>query len=425
MPTTLDIPGTRSIMEIVSSTRRYLSSLESRSVGKRKVDMRVTNLRREGGFMLITMAIAAIATVGALGMAVDVGRAFIAKNETQSFCDAAAYAAVLKLSVTSCGITTATAGFTNAVNPWNMNTASVSNPSVDFATSANGPWSKNPSPATGYIYARVQASVDMPMYFIPVVINWVLPDSQTGRYTQTVNTAAIAGQIPQTTFDRGLAPYTVVSTNPGAADFALVVGNRYDIQWPAYNGTRAGCTPSTPAGCFVPPPCSGESFASKAAVASYWGANLSGYWGSNSNSLINAEVLDNVQTSPITLGQNIFTILTSGNKKAEAKALDTRVQEDGDYSDNDLTSYYANQNSNYRRFTAFPLVTPRTTHTPPVLGFASFFLVSDGSAASTYYEAGSGNDPYCAVYAGSYLPGGSGPPASGGARAFTMAVVPG
>src|SRR5260370_16138508 len=354
MPTTLDIPGTRSIMEIVSSTRRYLSSLESRSVGKRKVDMRVTNLRREGGFMLITMAIAAIATVGALGMAVDVGRAFIAKNETQSFCDAAAYAAVLKLNGTSTGISNATAAVTNSVNTWNMNTTSVSNPSVDFATSANGPWSKNPSPATGYIYARVQASVDMPMYFIPVVINWVLPDSQTGRYTQTVNTAAIAGQIPQTTFDRGLAPYTVVSTQPGAADFGLVVGNQYDIQWPAYNGHRAGCSPTTPDGCFVSPPCSGESFASKAAVASYWGANLSGYWGQNSNSLINAEVLDNVQTSPITLGQNIFTILTAGNKKAEAKALDTREQEDGDALDNDLTSYYANQNSNYRRNIALP-----------------------------------------------------------------------
>src|SRR5260370_40803987 len=98
MPTTLDIPGTRSIMEIVSSTRRYLSSLESRSAGKRKVDMRVTNLRREGGFMLITMPIAAIATIGALGMAVDVGPAFIANNQTQSFCEPAAYAAVWKLN---------------------------------------------------------------------------------------------------------------------------------------------------------------------------------------------------------------------------------------------------------------------------------------------------------------------------------------
>src|SRR5260370_3194850 len=98
MPTTLDIPGTRSIMEIVSSTRRYLSSLESRSAGKRKVDMRVTNLRREGGFMLITMAIAAIATIGAPGMAFDVARAFIATNQTHSFCAAAAYAAVFKLN---------------------------------------------------------------------------------------------------------------------------------------------------------------------------------------------------------------------------------------------------------------------------------------------------------------------------------------
>src|ERR1700692_2221457 len=63
---------------------------------------------RERGFVLITMAIAAVALIGILGMAVDVGRMFIAKNETQAYCDSAALAATLKLNGGSSGITAAT-----------------------------------------------------------------------------------------------------------------------------------------------------------------------------------------------------------------------------------------------------------------------------------------------------------------------------
>src|SRR5437588_11496458 len=108
--------------------------------------MRFTKVPRKRGFVLITMAVAAVAIVGALGMAVDVGRAFIAKNEVQTFCDAASMAAVLKMDGTATGISNAKTAVANTTNAWNMDTASVSNPTVDFATSASGPWSTNPSP---------------------------------------------------------------------------------------------------------------------------------------------------------------------------------------------------------------------------------------------------------------------------------------
>ncbi len=62
--------------------------------------------RRKRGFVLITMAIAAVAIFGAIGMALDVGRAFVAKNETQAFCDTASLAAyamsVPRKTVTAC-----------------------------------------------------------------------------------------------------------------------------------------------------------------------------------------------------------------------------------------------------------------------------------------------------------------------------------
>src|SRR4051812_34763190 len=114
---------------------------------------------RQSGFVLVTMAVAAIALIGILGLAVDVGRMFIAKNETQAYCDSAALAASLLLDGTTNGITNAKAAVTNSANAWNLSTTKVNSPTVTFATSTAGPWVANPSPADGYNVARVSATV--------------------------------------------------------------------------------------------------------------------------------------------------------------------------------------------------------------------------------------------------------------------------
>ena len=105
---------------------------------------------RERGFVLVTMAVAAIALIGVLGLAVDVGHMFIAKNETQAYCDSAALAAALVLDGTTNGITNANAAVTNSTNAWNFGTANVPSPTVTFATALTGPWQSNPRPAAGY-----------------------------------------------------------------------------------------------------------------------------------------------------------------------------------------------------------------------------------------------------------------------------------
>jgi hypothetical protein len=53
------------------------------------------------------MALSAVALCGVLGMAVDIGKMFIAKNETQTYCDSAAIAAALMLDGTTNGIANA------------------------------------------------------------------------------------------------------------------------------------------------------------------------------------------------------------------------------------------------------------------------------------------------------------------------------
>src|SRR5579864_4292560 len=284
---------------------------------------------RERGYVLLTMGAAAVALFGALGLAVDVGRLFIAKTETQAFCDSAAMAATLQLNGTADGITAAQNAVANNLNNWNMDTARIPTYQVDFATSASGPWSTNPSPATGYIYARVQATAPVNLFFIPVVVS---------QQVQNVNSLAVGGQIALTgSIPEGLGPLSAVGPNPNDPNFGLVAGQQYDIQWPAYNGTRANCSPSNPDACFVRPTCSGESQAAKAEVVQQWGASVNGYWGSNSNNTIDQEVLDVTQLQAVQAGQDIA--MSNGNKRAEAFALDTRVNEDGDVTDNDPAVY--------------------------------------------------------------------------------------
>src|SRR6266513_5359260 len=81
--------------------------------------MRTTDRK---GFTLIATGLCITSLLGMLGLALDLGRVYVAKNETQSFTDTAAMAAVLKLNRVS--FTAAqNAVLNNTKNRWNMATA--------------------------------------------------------------------------------------------------------------------------------------------------------------------------------------------------------------------------------------------------------------------------------------------------------------
>lgn len=363
--------------------------------------------------MLVTMALAAVAVIGVLGLSVDIGRMFIVKNETQVYCDSVALAAALALDGTTTGIASAQTALANAANTWNFNTTQVSNPTVTFATTTAGPWVASPNPATGYLYAKVSATVPLQLYFLSVFV------SQT---TQNVTSSATAGQVSITSFPRGLAPYTAVSTNTTGPNYGFTVGASYDIQWPQYNGTKNGCGPGNPDKCFNSPPCSGESNASKVAVISNWGANTSGYWGDNSNSGIEKEIIDVIQLQSLDVGTNIFPVLSNGTKASEAGYLDERASQDINGTDNTVNAYFA-ASHNGRRMLPVPVVNPLDkTHTN-VIGYAEFLLITNGSPSNYYAKNTTGSDPFCAIYAGSYVVGGSGPGAGGSTGASLVKLI--
>ena len=387
--------------------RRVLISVENQLAAKRR------NRRR--GFVLLTMSTSAIALFGALGMSVDLGRVFITKHETQAFCDAGALAAVLQLDGTTNGITNAKNAVTNSTNKWNLASTAISNPTVTFATSASGPWVDSPNPATGYIYAQVAATATMPLYFIGVVV---------GRTTQDVISSAKAGQVAYSPggslFRQGLTPYSVVSTNTTGPNFGMTVGTAYDIHWPNFSGTKGACGPGNLDKCFSSNPCAGDAgnTAAEAAVLNYWqSSSTKGYWGSSSNASIEQEIVDTKQVASVGVGTNLgsggLNILTSGNKNSEGGYLDERVNQDINTTDNDLTAYTASSH-NGRRLLPVPVLDPTDASTTKVIGYAVMFLYANGPGTSNFYTKGeSGNDPYCAMYAGSYSVGSTNPGAAG------------
>ena len=391
-----------------------------------------TRRNRQRGMVLMTMAICAIALIGVMGLAVDLGHIFIVKNETQSYVDAAALAAALQMDGTSAGLTRANNAATSLSAAWNFSSTTLTSPTVEYAAAATGTWytSANvPDPST-VIYARVTKTVAPNIYFVPMVM-------PTPVYTQNVQSQAIAGQVPfdsNTVIGNGLGPFTGVAACSGSvsscedtasSNFGLTVGNEYDIQWPQFNNTRKNCgngNGKNISNCFNAPPCDGDVTINNGngnanpmqEVVDNWGSKTNGYWGSTGTSTLNAYILDIQQLAALQKGTDITPDLSSGNKQGTANILDDRVNQDSHNYDATTATTSALKLSNYfssahngRRLMPLPMVYPNPTGTQ-VVGYGVYLLESDQTSTgntSGYYAGTNGNQPYCAIYAGPWVLG--------------------
>src|SRR5262245_3137405 len=104
---------------------------------------RRSKLRRKKtrGFSLVIMGVCGTVMFGMLGLTTDLGRVYIAKNELQTFADAASIAGALKLDGTSAGLNkadsaaaTGPTGPSGAVNGWYFSTQTVASPTISYAT---------------------------------------------------------------------------------------------------------------------------------------------------------------------------------------------------------------------------------------------------------------------------------------------------
>jgi len=122
-----------------------------------------------------------------MGMAFDLGRVYIARNEAQVFTDAAAMTAAAKLDGTAAGVERARDAVARLPMRWNLGTQEFTGIVVEF--SADGvKWETNPKTVSGAAYARVSApSNNLEITFLRAV---------GGPSSFTVPARSVAGSNP-------------------------------------------------------------------------------------------------------------------------------------------------------------------------------------------------------------------------------------
>ncbi len=109
--------------------------------------------RSQCGFVLIAMSVSMFLMLAVIGLAFDLGRIYIARNEAQVFTDAAAMAAAAKLDGTAAGIQRAREAAVRVPMRWNFGTKQFTGTVVEFSEDGMT-WDKD---GPGARYARVTA----------------------------------------------------------------------------------------------------------------------------------------------------------------------------------------------------------------------------------------------------------------------------
>jgi uncharacterized membrane protein len=102
------------------------------------------------------MSITMLLLLAVIGLAFDLGRVYIARNEAQVFTDAAAMAAAAKIDGTEAGLDRARQAVARVPMRWSLGTREFEGVIVDFS-SDGVKWEKSPKDVSTVAEARVTA----------------------------------------------------------------------------------------------------------------------------------------------------------------------------------------------------------------------------------------------------------------------------
>jgi Flp pilus assembly protein TadG len=363
----------------------------------------------ERGFSLLIIAITATVMIGMLGLAFDVGRMFIVRNELQTFVDASAVAACRQMDGTQAGIqlahSTATSGPLGSTTPnaINFDTGTVSNVTDTYATSFSGTYddyaTASGNATNNYRFVQVIANATTPLYFMAII-----PGLPTSQFLQA---SAVGGQNPQSNAPNGvLLPFAPDAHNQAdTTNFGFTSGTEYTLKWG--NGNTTTCAGD--AG-FTPPgnPPSEHGFVDI------------GEGNSNSNvrTAIEYGGWPNANSTPSSVYAGMSLGGVPGNRGASIfAALDNRAAQDTDNTSTTYSQYIAAGQGNGRRIVTVAVVGTWTGNgnnaAAPVIGFANFFLDISGN-----YSGNSG--PICASYIGPASSNGNGSGGTDGTKVYSV-----
>jgi Flp pilus assembly protein TadG len=102
------------------------------------------------------MSISMLLLLAVIGLAFDLGRVYIARNEAQVFTDAAAMTAAQKMDGTDAGLDRAREDVKRVPMRWSLGTKEFTGVIVEFS-SDGAKWEKSPKDAASVTMARVTA----------------------------------------------------------------------------------------------------------------------------------------------------------------------------------------------------------------------------------------------------------------------------
>jgi hypothetical protein len=335
-----------------------------------------------------------------LGLAFDLGRMFIVRNELQTFVDASAIAACRQMDGTQLGIqnahTTASAGplSSTAPNGVNFDTSTISNVTDTYASTFNGTYDDyGTASANGtntYRFVNVTANATVPLYFLAVI-----PGLSTSQFLQAT---AVGGQQAQSSMGNGgLEPFMPDAHDPAnTSNFGFTAGGEYTLKWGSGGGGGHGggggngttnCTGD--AGFADPNPSSEHGFVDLGQ--------------GNGNSSLRGVIVyggyPNANSTPSSISAGTTLGGVPGNRGSSIfSSLAERSNQDPDQTSLTWAQYEAAGIGNGRRVVTVPIGDPTTwsgngNGTEQVIGFANFLL----EPASTY-SGSSGS--ICAIYIG-------------------------
>lgn len=349
------------------------------------------------GYILITTALLLVGLIGVAGLSVDIGRMYIARNEAQTFADAAAIAAALELDGSSFAISNARNAALSVVKRYDLQTKIFTDTEVYFGTSSSGPWNSNPASPSNVRYARVIARTMIPIFFIPVA----------GTATNAGSSAvAAAGQDPQSSFGTGLFPMTPFAADENAVNAGLIPGQIYALRWGSNdNKLNQLYNPTTGAGGGA---CPGDfAMGSQRTVTLATGEPSSrrGYYAPFHSSSEQRHAIISDDTGGVTIAVGSIISPGPGGHNSNGNAIQSRLAQDTDPTSTSYTTYQSNRVNgrragNGRRIIGVPINSGRLGTTPyEVIAIGSFFLLT-----SEWYDA-NGNQPLCAEFIGPWVQG--------------------
>ncbi len=330
---------------------------------------------RQGGFALVMTAICIIVLIGMMGLAVDLGRAFIVKNEAQSFTDAAALAAAIQLNGSARGIQNARTVVSQLTsnNRWQFNKRTFSSVLLEFSENKTT-WTENPPSAANVRYARVTATVtDLPSFFMPVV---------GASRLMRVSARSMAGSELPTSFPQGVFPFAPFAKSATPPNFGYSFGDELTLLWPSSIGSNGPVKMNNL--------CAADrNQAALDAVKEGTTADR-GYIMETSASAIAAAIEDDRMDYTVELGMPVMR--AGGVKHTNVKnSLADRVAQDSMPNEKDYWKYINNHDPGpLRRVVIVPLIS--NANDAIVLGFAKVFLPPT--------QPPNPNDAKCAMYVG-------------------------